>query len=152
MTFCRCSLTIFILFCLFFYSIAIGLTQTCLPSKYQKLLIFLSLAISIVVIPRLLYILFYALSQKKNEEINQITVFECGFTPYFYTRISISIHFFIVALIFLFFDLEICYLFNFFFEGNILSIKKNYIEIIFLFALLGTLIYEWKKENLNWKF
>lgn len=109
--------------------------------------IFLSLALSL-----LIGLIFFFFSKKVGNE-NQIkSIFECGFTSYFFSRISISIHYFIVGLIFLFLDLELCYTLPFFFEGGWNFSNKNDIIIIFLTILITTLLYEWVKENLNWKY
>ena len=49
----------------------------------------------------------------KNKEEEKLTAYECGFDPFDSGRIKFDIHFFIIAILFLLFDLEILYFFPF---------------------------------------
>jgi len=76
--------------------------------------------------------------------------FECGFNPKFNSRLPFSIRFFLVALIFLIFDVEIVLLFPF-----ILSLTENFYftsKIVFFFLLLLRLglAHEWNQGRLDW--
>lgn len=69
--------------------------------------------------------------------------FECGFSPTGGARIPFSLHFFLLALIFVVFDLEIILLLPF-------IVGFSYKGWVFLFILLLGLIYEWYLGSLNW--
>lgn len=60
--------------------------------------------------------------------------FECGFSSYFFSRFSFSIHYFLIALIFLFLDLELCFIIPFFNER--IPDIKNLIPLIIVTAIL----------------
>ena len=86
--------------------------------------------------------LFYFLGKKEKCEYSNKRVFECGFTPYHYTRISISIHYYIIGIVFLFLDLELCFIIPFFTEPNTRRVRESLILMFFITILLSTLIYE----------
>lgn len=83
--------------------------------------------------------------------MNIRSVFECGFTSYFFSRFSFSIHYFIIGLIFLFLDLEICYIIPFFNE-DFSSIGISFFFWLFILILILGLIEEWTLELLDWKY
>lgn len=80
------------------------------------------------------------------------SIFECGFDPNSFSRLPFSMHFFLIALIFLIFDVEISLLvpIPLLWKG----FKTN--RLIWLFIrvliilLLGALI-EWKEKSLDWQ-
>lgn len=91
------------------------------------------------------------LSKKTNFDIEKNSPFECGFDPKTSSRIPFSLHFFLIAIIFLIFDIEIALLLPL-----ILLIKiSNLINFIttfifFILILLIGLYYEWNQGSLKW--
>ena len=90
--------------------------------------------------------------RKKNIFIvEKISPFECGFNPKFNARLPFTIRFFLIAIIFLIFDVELVLIFPF-------LIKLNYLRffyfliliIIFTFILFLGLIHEWNQGSLDW--
>lgn len=83
-------------------------------------------------------------SRRKNSP------FECGFDPFNYARLPFSQRFFLLAIIFLIFDIEIALLFPL-----ILTLKLSYIYIsylrggFFLVILIIGLIHEWNQGTLR---
>ena len=77
--------------------------------------------------------------------------FECGFNPKFNARLPFTMRFFLIAIIFLIFDVELVLIFPF-------LIKLNYLRffyfliiiIIFTFILFLGLIHEWNQGSLDW--
>nr|AXS66156.1 NADH dehydrogenase subunit 3 [Tenebrionoidea sp. 3 KM-2017] len=92
-------------------------------------------------------------SKKTFMDREKSSPFECGFDPKSHPRMPFSLHFFLISLIFLIFDLEITLLFPF-----IVTLKYSniflYISLfsIFILILLIGLIHEWKQGALNWIF
>lgn len=112
------------------------------------MLIFIVILITFILLT-ILYLIFYFLGKKENNNFIQKRIFECGFSPYFYSHISVSIHYYIVGLIFLLLDLELCLIIPFIIEGGSQNLKKFSLLLIFITTLLLRLIYEWLKDNLN---
>nr|YP_010586439.1 NADH dehydrogenase subunit 3 [Oxyethira ecornuta]UZZ44240.1 NADH dehydrogenase subunit 3 [Oxyethira ecornuta] len=91
------------------------------------------------------------LSKKMNLCQNKLTPFECGFSPNSTHRIPFFIHFFLIALIFLIFDIEIILLLPMIL---ILNMNNSILWMImfsyFIFLLLLSIIHEWNQMLINW--
>lgn len=78
------------------------------------------------------------------------SVYECGFEPMGPTRVSFSLRFFLVAVIFLVFDLEVVLLFPY-----VLRWSLDWVLILrlwlFLLILAWGLAHEWNEGSLDWK-
>lgn len=92
----------------------------------------------------------YLLSDKTPDK-EKVSVYECGFDPFHSPGKPFSIRFFLIAILFLVFDLEISYLFPWSCCSNIIDLKGQLIIIIFLIILTLGLIYEWLKGGLEWE-
>lgn len=92
----------------------------------------------------------YILSDKSPDK-EKVSVYECGFDPFHSPGKPFSIRFFLIAILFLVFDLEISYLFPWSCSSNIVSLEGQWIIIIFLIILTVGLIYEWIKGGLEWE-
>ena len=92
----------------------------------------------------------FIFSKKKIKLRNKLTPFECGFDNISNLRLPFSIHFFIIRIIFLIFDVEISLIFPIikFLNKNFIF-KKNIFIIIIIILILG-LYYEWKEGSLKW--
>nr|YP_010272348.1 NADH dehydrogenase subunit 3 [Parascaphoidella transversa]UKE80332.1 NADH dehydrogenase subunit 3 [Parascaphoidella transversa] len=97
--------------------------------------------------------LILAVSKKAIMDSQKATPFECGFNPMSYSRIPFSIHFFMIAVIFLIFDIEIIMI-----MPMILTVKTTMIKywvltsISFIMILALGLVHEWKNGMINWTF
>ena len=115
--------------------------------------IFFSLTIAILLSIILLLLSFLLNPQNSYNEKN--SSYECGFNPYSDARLKLDIHFYLVAILFVVFDLEIIFLFPWS-VGFFLFLKLNnflfgyWIGIIFFFMLTLGFYYEWKKGALDW--
>jgi len=92
----------------------------------------------------------YILSDKTPDK-EKVSVYECGFDPFHSPGKPFSIRFFLIAILFLVFDLEISYLFPWSCSSNIILLQNQWIIIIFLIILVLGLIYEWLKGGLEWE-
>ena len=106
--------------------------------------------IFITLLTLILVILSFILTEKKpNKE--KCFIFECGFNPISKIGIPFSIKFFIIAILFLVFDLEVVLLFPFFIIlYSINSIYYYYSFLIFITILIVGLIFEWYNGGLEW--
>ena len=92
----------------------------------------------------------YILSDKTPDK-EKVSVYECGFDPFHSPGKPFSVRFFLIAILFLVFDLEISYLFPWSYSSNIVSLKGQWIIIMFLVILTVGLVYEWLKGGLEWE-
>lgn len=83
--------------------------------------------------------------------IEKMAPYECGFDPINSARLPFSFRFFLIAILFLIFDLEIALLLVLPFSFCIVSpLISSYILIIFLIILSLGLYYEWINGGLDW--
>ena len=88
---------------------------------------------------------------KSNESSREkVTPFECGFDPKGSSRFPFSLHFFLVSLIFLVFDVEITLLLPSPIIQRVEGLYPiTYLLVGFIFILLGGLYFEWKEGALE---
>jgi len=87
----------------------------------------------------------------KNYDIEKVSPYECGFDPFSDTRSKYDIRFYLVAILFIIFDLEIIFLFPW--AVSLAEINFFGILIMFIFLLFLTVgfCYEWLKGALEWE-
>ena len=94
-------------------------------------------------------ILNFLLSPKKPDP-EKLSAYECGFEAFGDSRMEFDVRFYLVAILFIIFDLEIAFLFPWAISlGNIGSLGF-WSMMIFLFVLTIGFVYEWKKGALDW--
>nr|APX39233.1 NADH dehydrogenase subunit 3 [Podagrica fuscipes] len=105
----------------------------------------------ILLICSLILIINNLISKKSFYDREKSSPFECGFDPMTSARLPFSLHFFLIALIFLIFDVEITLILPFI-KTLIYSNILNYFIIItfFIIILLIGIYHEWKQGALNW--
>lgn len=115
----------------------------------EIVVIFIFLLISIT-LSTIISIASYVLSEKSPDK-EKVSVYECGFDPFHNPGEPFSIRFFLIAILFLVFDLEISYLFPW--SNNTFMINKEgqILITIFIIILILGLIYEWIKGGLDWE-
>lgn len=74
--------------------------------------------------------------------------FECGFNIITPSHIPFSFQFFLIALLFLIFDVEIALVLSYPIENNL--IKSTSLIFLFLLVLFFGLVYEWQKGKIEW--
>lgn len=116
-------------------------------NEYALILIFLiiSLGISFAI-----FALSYLLAPKRADQ-EKVSAYECGFNPFDDARATFDIRFYLVAILFLIFDLEISFLFPWSLVLKDLSLLGFWSMIIFLILLTLGFIYEWYKGALEWE-
>ena len=96
------------------------------------------------------FIILNYLFSPKNPDPEKLSAYECGFEAFSDSRIEFDVRFYLVAILFIIFDLEIAFLFPWAISlGNIGSIGF-WSMMLFLFILTVGFIYEWKKGALDW--
>nr|YP_010632234.1 NADH dehydrogenase subunit 3 [Polydesma boarmoides]WBP62350.1 NADH dehydrogenase subunit 3 [Polydesma boarmoides] len=105
----------------------------------------------IMIISNMMMFLSIILSKKSFSDREKSSPFECGFDPKSSARIPFSLHFFLITVIFLIFDVEIALIFPIiplFMNVNFMLWTK--ISFFFLFILIMGLYHEWNQNMLNW--
>nr|YP_009317881.1 NADH dehydrogenase subunit 3 [Orisarma neglectum]YP_009567685.1 NADH dehydrogenase subunit 3 [Orisarma dehaani]AOY41441.1 NADH dehydrogenase subunit 3 [Orisarma neglectum]QBB87172.1 NADH dehydrogenase subunit 3 [Orisarma dehaani] len=114
---------------------------------------FTMLMISILtfVISCVVMIIATILSKKTIMDREKNSPYECGFDPKGSARLPFSLRFFLIAVIFLIFDVEITLLLPIASTLSLTNIFSWFFtSIVFLFILLLGLYYEWFQGALNW--
>ena len=116
-------------------------------SNYFSIIIFLffSLGLSVGFI-----VLNFILSPR-NPDPEKLSAYECGFEPFSDSRMEFDIRFYLVAILFIIFDLEIAFLFPWAISLGNIGLAGFISMMIFLFILTIGFIYEWKKGALDWE-
>jgi len=87
----------------------------------------------------------------QDKDLEKLSPYECGFQPFEDARQKFDIHFYLVAILFIIFDLEIMYLFPWSIALPILNYFSFFSMWFFLLLLTIGFIYEWKKGALEWR-
>lgn len=100
------------------------------------------------VFPILIIVLATILNKQSYISTEKLTPFECGFDPFSSARIPFSLRFFILAVIFLIFDIEIALLI----PAPLLTLSPQVIITgsLFITILVLGLYHEWKEGSLDW--
>ena len=114
---------------------------------YFSIIIFFVIALGLSCI---FIILNYMLSPK-NPDPEKLSAYECGFEPFNDSRIEFDVRFYLVAILFIIFDLEIAFLFPWAISLGNIGFLGFISMMIFLFILTVGFIYEWKKGALDWE-
>nr|YP_010381611.1 NADH dehydrogenase subunit 3 [Symplanella nigricans]UDL71986.1 NADH dehydrogenase subunit 3 [Symplanella nigricans] len=104
----------------------------------------------ILLITNMLFLLTTSISKKTKFSREKNTAFECGFSQLSSPRSSFSTHFFLIATIFLIFDVEISILLPIYNTKMTVMSEWFLSSIIILTILLLGLIHEWKNGMLEW--
>nr|QWB85748.1 NADH dehydrogenase subunit 3 [Acanthocinus griseus] len=115
----------------------------------MKTLMLLSTIILMLMI--VLTIILNLISKKTFYDREKSSPFECGFDPKNSARLPFSLHFFLIAVIFLIFDVELTLILPLIISLKISNmINYIYISIYFIIILLMGLFHEWNQGSLNW--
>nr|YP_010199848.1 NADH dehydrogenase subunit 3 [Hydropuntia urvillei]UAD89856.1 NADH dehydrogenase subunit 3 [Hydropuntia urvillei] len=116
-------------------------------SEYAIILIFLFISFLLSLL--IFGLSYFLIPQKADQE--KVSAYECGFNPFDDARATFDIRFYLVAILFLIFDLEISFLFPWSLVLGNLPLLGFWSMIIFLIILTVGFIYEWYKGALEWE-
>nr|AXS64791.1 NADH dehydrogenase subunit 3 [Staphylinoidea sp. 4 KM-2017] len=107
-------------------------------------------SILIFLISLIIMVIASMISKKTFMDREKNSPFECGFDPKSYSRMPFSLQFFLIAVIFLIFDVEITLLIPFIIILKTSSMKTFFIILFFIIMLLIGLYHEWNQGALSW--
>ena len=114
---------------------------------YLSIIIFLIIALGL----SLAFIALNFILSPKNPDPEKLSAYECGFEAFDDSRIEFDVRFYLVAILFIIFDLEIAFLFPWAITLGNIGLLGFCSMMIFLFILTVGFIYEWKKGALDWE-
>lgn len=119
----------------------------CVATQYLPILLFLAVAIGLSIV----IILIPFIINKMRPDRHKNSPYECGFEGQGIVRNKFSVQFYLVAILFIIFDLEIAFLFPWAVVLKEIGVFGFSSMMIFLGLLTVGFIYEWKRGALEWK-
>jgi NADH-quinone oxidoreductase subunit A len=114
---------------------------------YLPILIFLGIAIGL----SLVIIVASMVLGPLNPDSEKLSPYECGFEPFADARNKFDVRFYLVAILFIIFDLEVAFLFPWAVSLGKIGVFGFWSMVVFLAVLTVGFIYEWKKGALEWE-
>ena len=114
---------------------------------YLPILIFLGIALGLA---SLILLATYILA-RQHPDTEKLSPYECGFEPFEDARGRFDVRFYLVAILFIIFDLEVAFLFPWAVSLGNIGVFGFWSMMIFLGVLTIGFIYEWKKGALEWE-
>ena len=115
--------------------------------EYLPILIFLGIAVGLAAI--IVLASFIVARQKPDSE--KVSAYECGFAPFNDARRQFDVRFYLVAILFIIFDLEVAFLFPWAISLGSIGMVGFWSMMVFLAILTIGFVYEWKKGALEWE-
>ena len=115
--------------------------------EYLPILLFLGIA---VVLAGVIIVASLVIA-RQNPDPEKLSAYECGFEPFDDTRRRFDVRFYLVAILFIIFDLEVAFLFPWAVSLGKIGMFGFWSMIVFLAVLTIGFIYEWKKGALEWE-
>jgi len=119
-------------------------------ANYLPVLIFLVVATGLAAVLLLLGNIFGSLTAKDPGDPEKLSAYECGFEAFEDSRARFDVRYYLVAILFIVFDLEIAFLFPWAVALPNIGGFGLWAMGIFLFILVVGFAYEWKKGALEW--
>ena len=116
-------------------------------SEYFSIILFLLIAVAL----SFGFILANYLAAPSNPDPEKLSAYECGFEAFDDSRMEFDVRFYLVAILFIIFDLEIAFLFPWAISLGNIGALGFWSMMIFLSVLTIGFIYEWKKGALEWE-
>lgn len=114
---------------------------------YFHIFMFMAVAFGISVI----LVLLSFLRAPRKPDAAKLSAYECGFDAMSNTRIKFDVRFYLVAILFIIFDVEIAFLFPWAVSLKDIGLYGFFSMILFLIFLTVGFIYEWRKGALEWE-
>nr|YP_009537915.1 NADH dehydrogenase subunit 3 [Limenitis archippus]YP_009537928.1 NADH dehydrogenase subunit 3 [Limenitis arthemis]AYN60645.1 NADH dehydrogenase subunit 3 [Limenitis archippus]AYN60658.1 NADH dehydrogenase subunit 3 [Limenitis arthemis] len=115
------------------------------------MILMMMMTLIMITLSNIFMMISFIISKKSFLDREKCSPFECGFDPKSLSRIPFSLHFFLITVIFLIFDVEIALILpmiSTFSTVNFMIWFK--INFFFIIILLVGLYHEWNQNMLNW--
>ncbi len=118
-----------------------------LLAEYLPILIFLGIAIAMA---GAMVAMSYVMARQRPDS-EKVSAYECGFEAFDDARGRFDVRFYLVAILFIIFDLEVAFLFPWAVSLGEIGIFGFWSMVVFLGLLTIGFIYEWRKGALEWE-
>ncbi len=115
--------------------------------EYLPILIFIGIAVGMAIA---IVVASYIVA-KQRPDTEKVSAYECGFAPFNDARRQFDVRFYLVAILFIIFDLEVAFLFPWAVSLGSIGLVGFWSMVVFLGILTVGFIYEWKKGALEWE-
>lgn len=115
--------------------------------EYFNIFVFMAVAFGI----SLLLILLSLWRGPKRPDAEKLSPYECGFEAFSDARLKFDVRFYLVAILFIIFDLEIAFLFPWAVSLKAIGFFGFFSMLLFLGTLGIGFVYEWRKGALEWE-
>jgi NADH-quinone oxidoreductase subunit A len=123
-----------------------GVAMSALLLDYLPLVIFVAVAL---VIGLVLLIAPFIIAYRQPDP-EKLSAYECGFNAFDDARMKFDVRYYLVAILFIIFDLEVSFLFPWAVAFREIGLYGFWTMMLFLGVLTVGFIYEWKKGALEW--
>ena len=88
---------------------------------------------------------------RQRPDSEKLSPYECGFEPFEDARIRFDVRYYLVAILFIIFDLEVAFLFPWAVALGDIGLFGFWSMVVFLAVLTVGFVYEWRKGALEWE-
>jgi NADH-quinone oxidoreductase subunit A len=113
---------------------------------YLPLVVFIAVALGLALV---LLVAPFLIAYKQPDP-EKLSAYECGFNAFDDARMKFDVRFYLVAILFIIFDLEVSFLFPWAVAFGDLGLYGFWSMMVFLSVLTVGFIYEWRKGALEW--
>lgn len=118
-----------------------------LLSNYFPILVFLVIAIALA----LVMVVASLIAARQHPDSEKLSAYECGFDAFGDARHKFDVRYYLVAILFIIFDLEVAFLFPWAVTLGEIGVFGFWSMMVFLGVLTVGFVYEWKKGALEWE-
>jgi NADH-quinone oxidoreductase subunit A len=115
--------------------------------NYLPIIVFLGIAVGL----SCAMVLASMVIGKNKPDAEKLSAYECGFDAFDDARHKFDVRFYLVAILFIIFDLEVAFLFPWAVSLGAIGMFGFWSMVIFLTVLTVGLVYEWNKGALDWE-
>jgi len=116
-------------------------------TSYLPILIFFGIAAALAAV----MVILPLIANPPRPDAEKLSAYECGFDAFGDARGKFDVRFYLVAILFIIFDLEVAFLFPWAVSLGNIGVDGFWSMMIFLFILTIGFIYEWNKGALEWE-
>ena len=115
--------------------------------NYLPIVVFLGIALGLASV----MVLASMIIGRSKPDTEKLSAYECGFEAFDDARRKFDVRFYLVAILFIIFDLEVAFLFPWAVSLGTIGVFGFWSMVVFLTVLTVGLVYEWNKGALDWE-